>query len=760
MFSALSNAAEAVASAFRINNPRNIKQNSGQSLSFPISLGELLKNSLGHLHDLKLPADQRVAAVIINTKSRKAQVWDVGGMWSELVHGNYLEYCGLNDTGWSGRGSGGKNSQFRVHNSYSLFDTYHEGIRNCLLFQKDNYEPVHPKNEAGEALKDHPEENPLGIVENYLNEVGMTLDELPEYLRTLLHKNWTVSHFDTVSEWETNQLTRSSIKSLVKQYPLLLQLDAQIDKGLSLCTTYYIVDGKVVTVLKPFPLKPFRDIPVYKEELPDQLPNPSSNSPINIKKVEGDYILEINTSKARLTGKLESRNAIRVEDARGRVVTELPISDYVKGAASCHMYGTLTFPAFDEEQWVGSDWKKIAETLDFKATKAYLSIPLNIVAKKVDKLLSNEKLNKNPEELSKHSQQINEVLNKFFEESREMGSGSGQGDEDGEGDDSKQPLPSHKMVIEPGVNTIIIAAGTSVKPSVTCLAKNEKGQDVKTKYIPKNIAGMTPKDSTLSFEKGYLSATEAGSYQLQLMDMETEAVSNIIKVAVIDCTGVSFQLPPELPRRGSHDLRPIFHTKEQDYHTGSGMRLLVESEVSHPDMIAISRFGTIAVKDIPGKCQGKIWYSNRDSETFDVTISEKVVNLSKPPVKKSGGVFNFKYVGEKMPDGGTDHGDPMMEPIIQNKPPYRQVDWINFLNKHSASVIERAETEDWKDDPMWKFYNEEQIYMVVKDRKAMELIYKKLPDGARLFEEADLLEARGEAEVLCYPLRQMLRDVL
>ena len=698
-----------------INSAATLDQLLGRFAGVRDGLPELVKNSKDQYSRLGLheEADRQIV-VISSTQNRSLAVVDFAGAPAD----NFSHWVTWSnpDTGQSdragdieaGHGNGGKAFMVRGASKSAFMESCFEGKRTKMGFvndePSDRYKPGFAFSE-GVKINNIEEPDPKMRLSEALELVSMTIDHLPEAAQRAFERRqmFTIVFLDQVNDWIGQK--KSLLKNLSGDGLMeVIGTHGQTALSIESCKVWIVQDCEVigsgpVTASAILPYQGFGED--RKFQIPDVLPDPATEKPINIFKEAGvSGYLRLCTSKAQMqiTTELRARNVVRIRNERNIIANWTP-QDLQSGTAGSFIYGELRCPSLMGEHLDGATRQHLADTPLVRALKEWTSVHVKQLADDLYHAMAENPSPRNQERARKVLNNIRDLMRQYLKPDAlgtmpEDGLGGGHSGENGDGIDNSggridYGTEIHEIILEPNLRDGCLVQGTKIPLVYRCVEHQEDGS---TKPVrPKSLvlhsepAGMF----TLGDDR-MLTAHTAGVGKIWLETKNGKVSSNQFEFLTVEATEVDADLPTEPLLQGQHiQLNFTFQTPDGPVHG-----VLIDGEILAEKMGAIGRNGKLIVGITEGVIELRIRYGEDPNAFRDFTLavgSERV-----PPSEGTGNsgsdVPEIYFCNEEAPgmeefppEKRTITGGPEWPTIIE-EPQFKNIVWINPSSKEAIRV--------------------------------------------------------------------------
>lgn len=694
-------------------DPENtLDQLTGRFRAVRDGLPELVKNSKDQYSRLKLAdREHRQIVVIADTKKRALGVLDFAGApadnyagwatWSNPKAGHAELAADIE----AGHGNGGKAFMVRGATDFAFMESVCNGKRTKMGFDNRRsdarYQPGY-MTDSGVALNDVDEGDPRKRLDEYLAELGLTFDQLPDDARRVFEERqaFTGVLLSRVLEWVSRR--QPTLRRTGAELSEILASHGQTAMTIETCDVWVVVDGKVTagSPIRPLALDPYEGFEEPREYvIPDVLPDPESGE---IVAIPGDVrVLRLSTSVKQLQINAETRakNVIRVWNERNNVATWALNSLGVLITSVSFIYGELRCSALTAEHQAGAERHDLAPTPLARALKKWTRDRVEELAVELNKAMAAATKPKERDHARNALNQFRDLMRKFLDRDA---TGSDDDDREGgeHGDDGtgtkkkKEPVEFgervDQLVLELGSGDMIVAVGSTIPLSYQAL---EVGADGETKPVRGTdlVLKADPEGLVQVDKRGSLTAIAPGVVKIWLETASGGVQSTIKEVWAVEASGVDAVLPQQPLLQGQKvKLDLTFHTPD-----GPVDDAMIEAEVIPPDMGKIGRHGRFTAGMHEGDATVRVRYgpSDTDFRDFVVAVGAERVEPKTGEGGKGADIPLILLCGEPAPgmeeypeDARTVPPGPNYPTIVEDRALFPGIVWLNPNSKEAERV--------------------------------------------------------------------------
>lgn len=679
-------------------------------------LPELIKNAKDQYSRLGIvDRDLRQIIVIADTNNHRIGVLDFAGARSSDFDGWTTwssRTAGRNELSGdieAGHGNGGKAFMVRGATEFSFLESCFEGKRTKMGFVNerpaDLYKPGYAR-EAGVTLDNVPETNAEARLEDFLSEVGTTINQLPaRALATFEKRNaFTGVLLSGVADWDGRR--KNKVRRLAEEViPEIIASHGQTSMSVETCEVWVVVDGKLKTAtpilsvaLEPYP--GFEEPLQY--EIPDILPDPETGDAVDmVCGKTGPRFLRLCTSarQLQLSEETKARNVIRIWNQRNNVANWPLQSLGVLLTPVSFIYGEIRCPSLLDIHLAGAERVHLSDTPLVRALEEWTRQKVKELAEQLYKVMMAENKPRDREQTKTVLNSIRDLMKKYLDPDS-AGEAQDEDDDKGEkGDEGsgrkKRRKPTYygsridQIILEAGRASLIVAEGTSIPMHFRCLERMQDGSAKPVKPDSLVLRSSTP-GVVSSSESGRLEARSAGTTQIWLETEDGKVSSNKLTCEVVVATDVNVIVPSEVFLQGQRLKLGI------TFETPNGPRddLLIDGSIDEPGMGLIGRHGRFTAGFKEGQATVRIRFG-ASPQSQRVTLIQIGAERVPPPEGEGGRGTDIPEIllcGEKVPgmdefpeEQRTLPGGEELPTIIED-PLFPNVVWINHMSKESMRV--------------------------------------------------------------------------
>jgi hypothetical protein len=694
-------------------DPENtLDQLTGRFRAVRDGLPELVKNSKDQYSRLKVvDREHRQIVVIADTKKRVMGVLDFAGApaanyagwatWSNPKAGHAELAADIE----AGHGNGGKAFMVRGATDYAFMESVYNGNRTKMGFDNRRADARYQPGfmiDHGVAIDDAEEAQPRMRLDEYLSDLGLTFEQLPEDARRVFEqrKAFTGVLLSRVLEWANRR--QPTLRRTATEITEILASHGQTAMTIETCDVWVIVDGKVASgsPIRPIALEPYEGFEEPREYvIPDVLPDPETGESIAI---PGDVrVLRLNTSSKQLQISPETRakNVIRVWNERNNVATWPLNSLGVLVTSVSFMFGELRCSALTAEHQAGAERHDLAPTPLARALKKWTHDRVEELALELNKAMAAATKPKERDHARNALNQFRDLMRKFLDRDA-TGAEDDQRDKGEHGDDGdgtkrkKEPFEFgerlDQLVLELGSGDMIVAVGATIPLSYQAL---EVQPDASTKPVrgADLVVKTEPEDVVQVDQRGNLTAVAAGLVTIWLETADGAVESNRKEVWAVESSGVDGVIPHQPLLQGQKvKLALTFHTSE-----GPVDDVLIDAEVIPPDMGKIGRHGRFTAGMHEGEATVRVRYGPAESDIRDfvLAIGADRVEPRKGEGGKGADIPLILLCGEPAPgmeeypeNARTVPPGPNYPTIVEDRALFPGIVWLNPNSKEAERV--------------------------------------------------------------------------
>ena len=698
-----------------IDASHTLFQITGRFKSVRDGLPELIKNSKDQYLRLGVESKKdRQIVVIVNTKDLTIGVVDFAGARISDFSG-WQEWSGRTpekeaDNIEAGYGNGGKAFMVRGCSSFSFMESVFEGRRTCMGFEThhgekedDRYKPGFRK-ENGAVLKDVEEDQFLERFLGFLKQLKIMANHLPGCAMITFGKRkaFTGVLLSKVAEWEN--LPQKKVKKMAEGLEHVIASHGQTALTIETCEVWLVIDKKLITQT-PISLTPLDPIPgfegPFEYQIPKQLVDPNTNQKINFSVGKGEpNFLKLNTSNKNLCQgiHLPARNVIHIWNKSNNVAVPSVPSIGVQISTVRKIYGKLQCPLLVDEHLEGASRVHLADTPLTRALMVWVASKVEDLAAKIHKAQLKDIKPNERKQAKSVLEGFRDLMRKYLEKdmmiAKPMENEPGQEGQESEGEKQKRKAPEFgekvdKIVLEAGKNLVSMASGTSIPLLYQCLETSDEGPEKPVKNA-EIVLDSDPKGFAVLSKEGDLKAIKCGVGEIWLKTPDGKIQSNLIKMEVLESTGVDILVPSDPFLQGQRLKIPL------SFHTPNGPRsdFFAEAWVDDPTLGVIGRGGffTAGGKETSVTIRVKFGPEASHQETAIIEIGPDRVEIKGTGGQGGVDIPEILLCGDDAPgkegmkkesrtlEGGED------EPTIIEEPHFPNVIWINPRSKEATRV--------------------------------------------------------------------------
>lgn len=661
-------------------------------------LPELVKNSKDQYARLSITkkADREIV-VIVNSRKKAIGVLDFAGASGEEFENWYTwssRKAGrteLADDIEAGHGNGGKAFMVRGSTRRAFIESCTGGKVTKMGFDNENpenrYFPAYIT-EDGHRLMNFPEPRAKERLTRSLREIGFDIAKLPERSLACFAKrrSYTLVQIYGIKDWHHRQ--SRSLRKMVDTISQDLASHGQAALTIASCNVTVILDGKSIGPLSsrhPDAMEGFENIPPI--DLPATLSDPLTGETVSLS--GGTGYLKLRTSNRQLRREdLRALNVIRIRNQRN-VVGSWSVPDLVSRPSSVFVLGELQIPAIGADDVAGADRVMLVDTPLVRAVRNWVATEIDKLVTQIEKLKSHDSKPQDREKVNDALSKFREIMGRFLQPDAPVGDLHSTAEEVHPGGEDVPPgtdwgTAVDEIILEPGNESITLAAGTTIDLRFACYQKTEDGR---LPVRPKKLELVAdPVHVVHLVDKKRLRGTIPGTAQVRLRDIDSGIESNEITVQTVDCNGVEVFASKSILRVGERlKLRTRFATPE-----GPREDLIIEGEVMQPDAGTLSRSGWFSAKDQEGPVEVCIRFGPDEDdenrirfEIVDAPVDHNGVGSGIPLILICG--TEAPYTKDKPPEQRTIPPADYHPTIIED-PTFAGVVWINHESKEAIQV--------------------------------------------------------------------------
>jgi hypothetical protein len=677
-------------------------------------LPELPKNAKDQYLRLGVPLEDRHILILASTALRQMAVIDFAGAslknfegWERWSSRREAE-DDLTDVE-AGHGNGGKAFMVRGATRTSYLESCANGVRTKMGFANDDpdnlFKPGFAQ-EGGKQVRNMPEADAAKRLNAILKPFGLVLNKLPEDVQATFAKRqaYTAVVVDEVADWAPRR--RTTVTKLAHALPKMIGSHGQTALTIEICKVRVFVDGKLLTEepIQPQQLEPFQGFeePIVLT-IPDELEDPSTGETVRTDEVAGIKVLRLRTcaKHMQMSEDLKARNVIRIANNKNNVATWTLPSLSVGVPSVGYIHGDLRCPSLVGQHLAGADRLHLASTPLVNALRHWTAQQVQQLALQIQAALMAEPKPKDKQQASSALSGMRDIMRRFLEPGaigglQGDGQGSGAVGNGKKGDDHTRDGPEwgtriDEILLESGRDSIVIATGTRVPISITCIEWDGE----KRRYVRNpSLVLRGPGQGDVALEAGpVLRGVDEGVGEIWLETEDGSVRSNTISVEVIDATGVDVLVPDEPVLQGQRLKIPV------TFKTAAGPRddLLIDGGVDEPGAGVIGRSGRFTAGGKPGDATIRVRFGADPAanQAASLTISNERV----PPSGSGDPGVDIPQIllcgdeapgmADVAPDLRTYAPDEQAPTIIED-PCFPNVIWINPRSREAQRVRKAA----------------------------------------------------------------------